>query len=115
MFSRIQFTIRAVIAVLVLGLCSGLWVQYQMNLKLSAKVQAQSQLIIKQEEANQELVRNLKLERDAVTSYQQAVTSLREKANETKKNIKQTLQNEKCANTFLPSDISKQLQSISSN
>ncbi|MDP8078349.1 DUF2570 family protein [Phocoenobacter skyensis] len=109
MFSKFKIIIATLIVIL-LGV-----LVFQNNIisNLKDKNNKLLQTISKQEEANKNLIRNLELEREAVTSYQQAVISLREKANETKQSINQTLKNEKCANTRLPSSISKQLQSIS--
>ncbi|MDP8051042.1 DUF2570 family protein [Pasteurella atlantica] len=101
-----------IIATLIVVLLGVLVFQNNIISNLKDKNNKLSQTISKQEEANKNLIRNLELEREAVTSYQQAVTSLREKANETKQSINQALKNEKCANTLLPDDISKRLQSI---
>lgn len=110
MFSRLNSIIYGGCAVLILGLCSWLWVQSQMIDRLEADNQNQAQTISQLETAQQHLSFALKQEQQAVEKQQKLATALRTQMEAKREQVKTILVKEPCAATRLPHGIIEQLQ-----
>lgn len=110
LLSSIKYQAYAVLATIILGLCTWLWGQHQKVLHLRAENQAQAKKLEEQATVNQELTVQLEQEQQAVKNQQQIVSELRQQVENKRESINTILVKEPCGRTPMPRAVIEQLQ-----
>lgn len=110
MFSRFNPLIYGGCAIVILGLCSWLWVQFQQIDSLKADNQTQAQTILQLELERATLHQALMAEQQAVIFQQKLANQFKNQAESKREKVSVIFKESPCANTDLPSGIIEQLQ-----
>lgn len=112
MFSRLNQLIYGGCAMVILGLCSWLWIQGQILSSLKAENQMQAQTISQLEQNQERLNQQLQAEQQAVEKQRQITHELKTKSEQSREKVRIILQKEPCANTVMPSDVTDSIKRL---